>query len=74
MKLEVSNFFSRGRKPKGRKPAQRAQEDPGEEAKPVVCGRCNITLDAASWKNHKERFHNDLAWKLGEPAIVRNPH
>lgn len=36
----------------------------------VTCGRCNLLMDGDSWKSHKSNFHNELAWKLGEPPIV----
>lgn len=64
----------RGRKPKGKGLfGKKCADGGGDECtteETVTCGRCNLLMDGDSWKTHKRNFHNDLAWKLGEPAIV----
>ncbi|XP_044752037.1 uncharacterized protein LOC123311962 [Coccinella septempunctata] len=38
----------------------------------VTCAVCNKDLEKNSWKHHKQRFHNNLAWRVGEPALDLN--
>lgn len=37
----------------------------------VTCVTCNEKLNNDDWEEHNRQEHNNLAWREGEPEIVR---
>lgn len=70
--VAVPSNSGRGRKGvrRGRFGKERPDDVYSSTEETVTCGRCNLLMDGDSWKSHKSNFHNELAWKLGEPPIV----
>ncbi|XP_045472452.1 general transcription factor 3C polypeptide 2-like isoform X2 [Harmonia axyridis] len=48
-----------------------AQNDFADQ-KTVTCAVCNKELDKSDWFYHKQRYHNNLAWRIGDPPLDLN--
>ncbi|KAK9888369.1 hypothetical protein WA026_000622 [Henosepilachna vigintioctopunctata] len=35
----------------------------------VTCAVCKNEMDKNNWPYHKQRYHNNLAWRIGEPPL-----
>lgn len=43
-----------------------------DSARNVTCAVCNAIIDKQSWRHHKQKFHNNLAWRIGDSPLVTN--
>lgn len=41
----------------------------GTNAPTTTCAVCQMIMPTKSWKIHKHKQHNNLAWQVGEPAL-----
>lgn len=41
-----------------------------QDAQQVSCAICNAEMSENYWIVHKEKNHNNLAWKTGDPPLV----
>lgn len=37
----------------------------------VTCAVCKTEMEKKKWPNHKQRQHNNLAWRIGDRPLVR---
>jgi hypothetical protein len=45
-------------------------EDIDDGSGNVTCAICNSTFDKHLWSHHKQRYHNNLAWRVGDAPLV----
>ncbi|RZC38768.1 uncharacterized protein BDFB_007282, partial [Asbolus verrucosus] len=45
------------------------EEDIDDGSGNITCAVCNTTLDKNLWSHHKQRYHNNLAWRVGDPPL-----
>ncbi|XP_063903465.1 uncharacterized protein LOC135122905 isoform X1 [Zophobas morio] len=38
----------------------------------VTCAICNSSMDKSLWTHHKQRYHNNLAWRVGDSPLDLN--
>ncbi|XP_008194372.2 uncharacterized protein LOC103313276 [Tribolium castaneum] len=48
------------------------EEDLDDGTGNVTCAICNSTFDKNIWTHHKQRYHNNLAWRVGDPPLDLN--
>lgn len=62
-------FRGRGRG-RGRPPKKLDEMKPEDMTKPVTCAVCNLEMPGINWPHHKQRFHNNLTWRVGDTPLV----
>ncbi|XP_018329237.1 uncharacterized protein LOC108739711 isoform X2 [Agrilus planipennis] len=60
------------RRKKTKKKENQNDECADNPEKVVTCAVCNLELDFTSWSYHKQRHHNNLAWRIGETPLDLN--
>lgn len=65
------NHCKNSNRPYEKKIAPKKEEEIDDGSGNVTCAICSQTISKTLWSHHKQRFHNNLAWRIGDPPLVR---
>lgn len=67
---EAEEVEDEAQEPAGRGVKRKRLERQTESANTVTCAVCHKSIIKQMWQYHKQRHHNNLAWRTDEPAMV----